>query len=64
MNNKIRKTIAKSKYLNTFKRCVGHSLAPVVGTPGSHCPGAWVQSLVGELRSRKLCSVAKHFKNK
>ena len=32
---------------------------PVVRTQGFHCHGPRVQSLVGELRSHKLCSAAK-----
>ena len=31
----------------------------MVRTLSSHCRGAWIQSLVGGLRSYKLCDVAR-----
>ena len=38
--------------------------SPVVRTPRFHCKGAWVRSLVGELRSRMPCDPAQKKKKK
>ena len=48
---------------HTIKRMREFPDGPVVRTPHSHCPGAWVQSLAGELRSHKLHPQPKSFKN-